>query len=175
MRPIKTVEQLVKELSTCEDCSQHVLDLMSYVNIPRKEFERYYSWADEKYARNVLARNDDFEILLICWEKGQSSPIHDFNAQEAWIHPIEGLLREERFKINADDDRLEKVSSVLLGDEEFSYMSHVAIHRYSNANNARSVSLNIYHKPVTEWHVYDENSSNSTMMATWENKNYNLL
>ncbi|WP_424964366.1 cysteine dioxygenase [Ekhidna sp.] len=175
MEKIKTVKQLVQALDNCQECGNHVLDVMNNVAIPRAEFERYYSWSDEKYARNVLARNDDFEVLLICWEKGQSSPIHDFNAQEAWIHPIEGMLREERFKINVDDDRLEKVSNVLLGTDEFSYMSQIGIHRYSNANKARSVSLNIYRKPVTEWHVYDVESSDSTMVETWENKHYDLL
>ena len=175
MEAITTVKQLVTELSQCKPEGHHVLEVMSHVKIPRAEYERYYSWTDEKYSRNVLARNDDFEVLLICWEKGQSSPIHDFNAQEAWIHPIEGMLREERYKINADDDLLECVSNVLLGDDEFSYMNQVGIHRYSNAHNARSVTLNIYRKPVTEWHVYDEDSSNSTMMHTWENKHFDLL
>lgn len=174
MEAIKTVEALVKALNDCEECGHHVLDVMSNVKIPRREFERYYSWSDERYSRNVLARNSDFEVLLICWEEGQASPIHDFNAQEAWIHPVEGMLREERFKINVEDDRLEKVSNVLLGTDEFSYMNQIGIHRYSNANKARTVSLNIYRKPVTEWHVYDEHSSDCTRVETWENKHFNL-
>lgn len=175
MEKITTIENLVIALNECKDCGSHVLDVMSNTHIPRAEFERYYSWRDDKYARNVISRNDTYEVLLICWEKGQSSPIHDFNAQEAWIHPIEGVLREERFKINVDDDRLERVSNVLLGTDEFSYMNQVGIHRYSNAYSARSVSLNIYRKPVTEWRIYDEGKSDSTVMETWEDKNYNLL
>ena len=175
METIKTVKELVKALSQCKETGSHVLDVMSKAAIPITEFQRYYSWNDDRYSRNVLARSEDFEVLLICWEKGQSSPIHDFNAQEAWIHPIEGMLREERYKINVEDDRLERVSNVLLGTDEFSYMKQIGIHRYSNAYSARSVSLNIYRKPVTEWHVYDESRSDSTMAETWENKNYNLL
>lgn len=175
MEAIKKVEELVKVLKNCVENDNHVLEVMNNVKIPQGEFERYYSWSDDKYARNVLARNDDFEVLLICWEKGQSSPIHDFNAQEAWIHPIEGMLREERFKKNVDDDGLERVSNVLLGTDEFSYMNQIGIHRYSNANKTRSVSLNIYRKPVTEWRVYDQRSSDSIMMKTWENKHYDLL
>lgn len=175
METITTVEQLVQELSKCKEEGPHVLDVMKSTKISRTEFQRYYSWSDDKYARNVLARNDEFEVLLICWENGQSSPIHDFDAQEAWIHPVEGMLREECFKINPNDDRLEKVSSVLLGTDEFSYMKQVGIHRYSNANNARSVSLNVYRKPVNKWQVYDESSSDCTVVDTWENKNYNLL
>lgn len=175
MEKITTVEGLVQALNNCEESGSHVLEVMSNVQIPRAEFQRYYSWDDERYARNVLARNADFEVLLICWEKGQSSPIHDFNAQEAWIHPVEGMLREECYKINIHDDRLEKVSNVLLGTDEFSYMKQIGIHRYSNAYSARSVSLNIYRKPVTEWRVYDVFNSDCTMVQTWENKNYNLL
>ncbi|MEP1032262.1 cysteine dioxygenase family protein [Ekhidna sp.] len=175
METITTVEGLVHALNQCKESGTHVLDVMNKVKVPRAEFERYYSWDDEKYTRNVLARNDDFEVLLVCWEKGQSSPIHDFNTQEAWVHPIEGVLREECFKINVDNDRLEKVSNVLLGTDEFSYMKQIGIHRYSNAYSARSVSLNIYRKPVTKWHVYDEDKSDSTMMDTWENKSYNIL
>ena len=131
--------------------STGVLQIMKQVDIPREEYEKYYSWSDEKYARNVLERNNEFEILLICWEKGQLSPIHDFNSQEAWIHPVQGWIKEGRFKINPGDDAsLEKVSSVLLGTDEYSYMNQVGIHRYSNAYEVRPFSLNVYSKPVTE-------------------------
>ena len=175
MEAIKTVDDLIAALNNCIRKNEHVLTVMSNVEIPRSAFEKYYSWSDNTYTRNVLARNEAYEVLLICWEKGQSSPIHDFNAQEAWIHPIEGMLREERFKINPDDDQLERVSNVLLGDDEFSYMKQIAIHRYSNAYDGRSVSLNVYRKPVMQWHVYEEGNSNSIMKETWENKNHNLL
>ncbi len=175
---ITTVPQLVAALA--EKDSQpnpmKVLDIMKSVNIPQKEFERYYTWDQERYTRNVLMRNEKLELLLICMEKGQSSPIHDFYAQEAWIHPIVGRLREERFKINPGDDvRLEQISSVLLGTEEYSYLNQVGIHRYSNAYEARSVSLNVYAKPLMEWRVYDETTTNSTVHKTWANKDYHLL
>ena len=175
MEKIRTIEALITELNDKKSNPVKVLDIMRRVDIPREEFERYYSWDDDRYTRNVLARNEEFEVLLICWEKGQSSPIHDFNSQEAWIHPIQGWIKEERYKINTDDVRLEKVSSVLLGTDEYSYMNQVNIHRYSNANDGRSVSLNVYSKPVTEWKVYDVETSNSVVQKTWENKNFDLL
>ena len=149
---------------------------MRLIDIPLAEFEKYYSWDDNRYARNVLARTNDFEVLLICWEKGQSSPIHDFNSQEAWIHPVQGWIKEERFKTNEGEGvKLEKLSSVLLGTSEYSYMNHIDIHRYSNAYEGRSVSLNVYSKPVSEWKVYDEMTSSFEVKKTWKNKNFNLL
>ncbi len=175
MKKITTIKELIYELASSKNKHNKVLEIMKRVEFPREELERYYSWNDDRYARNVLAKTDDFEVLLVCWEEGQSSPVHDFNSQEAWIHPVQGWIKEERFKINPDDVRLEKVSSVLLGTSEYSYMNHVDIHRYSNANKGRSVSLNVYSKPVSEWRVYEEESSNSTVKQTWENKNFNLL
>ncbi len=176
MAEITTIQRLLEELAHRKKSPMKVLDIMKATKIPTAEFEKYYSWDDANYTRNVLMRNEDIEVLLICWEKGQSSPIHDFNSQEAWIHPIVGELREERFKINPGDDiRLERVSSVLLGPDEYTYMNQVGIHRYSNAYEARSVSLNIYSKPVTSWRVYEEETSNSTVKKPWETKNFNLL
>ncbi|MEQ9404048.1 MAG: cysteine dioxygenase family protein [Cyclobacteriaceae bacterium] len=175
MEKINTIGSLIRALIGKNSHEDKVLDMMRRIDIPREEFEKYYSWDDDRYARNVLARTDEIEILLICWEKGQSSPIHDFNSQEAWIHPIEGWIKEERFKINpGDDTKLERISSVLLGTDEYAYMNQVGIHRYSNSNNARSVTLNVYARPVTEWRVYDEETTNSTVTQTWENKNFNL-
>lgn len=174
MEKIKTVEQLVEVLKRYPHTGLQIMDIMNNTEIPREEFERYYCWSEERYTRNVLARDEHFEVLLICWEKGQQSPIHDFNAQEAWVHPIEGILREERFRTTATG--LEKVSDTLLHKNEYSYMDEIGIHRYSNANNARTVSLNIYRKPVTEWNVYfSENQPERSLMDVWENKNFNMI
>jgi cysteine dioxygenase len=174
MESITTIDQLVEQLTAMKKDHSRVLDIMSLVEIPTEEFERYYRWDEARYTRNILARTDDFEVLLVCWEKGQKSPVHDFNSQEAWIHPIVGKLREERFKINIHDERLERVSNMILGDEEFSYMKQVAIHRYSNAFEGRSVSLNVYCKPVTEWRVYDESNSDCVVLKPWITKDFNL-
>lgn len=176
MSEITTIPALISALASKENGPMKGLEIMNALNIPIVAFEKYFTWNTAHYTRNVLMRNDNFELLLICWEKGQSSPIHDFNSQEAWIHPIMGRLREERYKINPGDDvKLEKISSVLLGTDEYSYMNHVDIHRYSNDYESRTVSLNLYAKPVREWRVYEEETSNSTVQKPWEDKNYNLL
>jgi cysteine dioxygenase len=174
METIKTIDQLVQQLISMKKDHSSVLDVMNSVEIPFEDFERYFRWSEARYTRNILARTEDFEVLLVCWEKDQTSPIHDFNSQEAWIHPIVGKLREERFKINIHDEQLERVSNMILGDEEFSYMKQVAIHRYSNAFEGRSVSLNVYCKPVTEWRIYDEFSTDCTVLKPWITKDFNL-
>ena len=159
---ITSIEQLVDALDSSSR-EKGYLKIMRSIAIPANEFEKYYTWSDEHYTRNCLSRTDDYELLLICLEKGQRSPIHNFDSQDAWIHPISGKLKEERYLPSQFGPGLEKVSSVLLGENEFSYMSGaVGIHRYSNAYDARSVSLNLYSKPVDKWQVYDKKTGAST-------------
>lgn len=161
---IETIQQLVETLKNKPSDSGY-LNIIKSINIPQQEFERFYTWNDEHYTRNCLIKTADFELLLICWEKGQQSPIHDFDSHEAWIHTIHGQLKEERFRITKNV--LEKVSSVLLGTSEFSYMSDpIDIHRYTNSYESRTVSLNLYAKPIKKWKEYNEKTEESIEKTT---------
>ena len=41
------------------------------------DWKKYINFSNQKYVRNLIFRNDKFEIYLICWDKNQKSPIHD--------------------------------------------------------------------------------------------------
>ncbi len=157
---LTTVEALVEQLNA-NGKNSYLKVMKQALELPQEAFEKYLSWRDDRYTRNCIARTEDYELLLICWEKGQASPIHDFNAQEAWIHPVSGKITEERFRWSPEDpSRLEKVSSLLLTPNEFSFMSGSEnCHRFINANedsSGRTITLNLYSKPVEEWTVFDE-------------------
>jgi cysteine dioxygenase len=157
---ITTVNELVENLKNIPAKGSY-LNVMKSIDIPQQEFERFYIFKNEHYTRVSLVKTDDFELLLICWEKGQKSPIHDFDSQEAWIHTIKGQLTEERYRLI--ENKLEKVSSVLLGTSEFSYMTNViTIHRYSNSYESRTVSLNLYAKPIKKWKEYNIETGKTT-------------
>ena len=145
------------------------LDVMRESDIPVSEYERYYHWNDERYTRNLLVRNDKFELVLICWEKGQTSYIHDYDAHDAWVHPISGMLREECYVKDEKTGNLEKVSSVQLGPKDFNYMGGVVnIHSYRNENAGRSVSLHLYAKPVDEWTIYTDEGEIKHTEVWWD-------
>ena len=171
---IKSLEGLLRALDMCtgESC---VIDILSNANIPVSELERYYSWNDDHYTRNLLAKTKKFEVLLVCWEKGQSSAIHDFESNEAWIHPVSGKLKEERFIKSKDGEGLIQVSSVCLGKNDFSYMKNINIHRYTNVYDARTVSLVVFSPPIDKLRVYDEKTGESETAEIWYDKQHKLL
>lgn len=154
MKPIKTIEELKGVLNN-HDENVGYLEIMKNIEIPYDQFEQYFFWKEEHYTRNSIIKNETYELLLICFEAGQDSPIHDYDSKEAWIHILRGNLKEEKYK-KLDDETLERVSTVTLTPNDFSYMSgYVGLHRYINTFEGRTVSLHLYVNPLKKWNEYD--------------------
>ncbi len=150
---IKSIDELKDVLK--EGKKNGYLSILKNIDIPFDEFETHFTWNDDHYTRNSIIRSDEYELLVICWESGQESPIHDFDSKSAWIKVIRGRLKEEKYLIN-DEGELERVSSVSLGVKDFSYISgHVDLHGYVNLNEGRTVSLVFYSQPLVKWNEYD--------------------
>lgn len=123
-----------------------------------EELLPHATWNARHYTRNILVQREGYELLLICFEPGQRTSIHDYDSKDAFIHPVEGRLQEDRF-LQTADGQLDLVSSTLLGTSDHSHMQgDHSIHRYVNVHNGRSMSLNLYAPPIRKWKVYDERS-----------------
>lgn len=59
----------------------------------------YLLWNHERYARNLIYRDNFFEVLALCWLPGQLTPIHSHNGQLGWVTVVQGELvcRNYRF------------------------------------------------------------------------------
>ena len=40
----------------------------------KTEIERYIQFTENRYARNLVYKTEDFECLVLCWRPGQRSP-----------------------------------------------------------------------------------------------------
>lgn len=151
---ISTVAQLLNALREGRR-KEGYLPILKETDIPTEELLHLCTWDPKHYTRNLLDRTDDFELFLICYEQGQRTSIHDYDSEEAWIRPIMGEVTEERFHV--EDGKLTKVDSIVLTPTTFSYLHNgTSIHRYLNSHSGRSVTLNLYAKPLRKWTVYDE-------------------
>ncbi len=41
------------------------------------DWKKYISFSDIKYKKNLVKRNENLEMLIICWNNNQTSGIHD--------------------------------------------------------------------------------------------------
>ena len=155
---IRTVDELVSILRKGPG-SKGYLHILERVEIPMEQLAPLCTWNSRRYTRNCIERTEDFELLLICYEPGQRTSIHDYATEEAWIHPVAGSVVEERYE-PAPDGSLRKVSAAKLDRDSFSYLHNGrSIHRYINTGEERAVTMNLYAKPLRTWKVYDDRSA----------------
>ena len=159
---IPTIKELVRELLRNRTTGDHAGILARYA-VPSKDLEPYYSWNSKHYTRTCIHRNEAFELLVICYEPGQATSIHDYDSQTAWIHPVIGEVTEERFRV-LKGGGLELVKELRLRPGVADSLTNgTSIHRFSNPGPERAVTLNLYAKPMRKWRVYDEGTGDSNI------------
>ncbi|MFT3884686.1 MAG: cysteine dioxygenase family protein [Flavobacteriales bacterium] len=161
-KPITSIHELVQELLRHRDPSLYAGILARYA-VPGQDLEPYFRWNTRHYTRTCIQRNDAFELLLICYEPGQITSIHDYDSQMAWIHPVIGEVVEERYALTPEG-ALKRVGELHLRpgmDDRFTD-TH-SIHRFLNRGPGRAVTLNLYAKPMRKWRVYNGAAGTSSI------------
>lgn len=62
-----------------------VLDLCSNIRITDSSLAPYVFYDDAFYTRNLIYRDDLFEVMTICWRPGQKTAVHTHNGQLCWM------------------------------------------------------------------------------------------
>jgi cysteine dioxygenase len=73
------------------------------VRISSSDLEPYLGFKEGNYCRHRVCRNDFIEMLVLCWQPGHRTPIHDHNGSHGAVRVHEGVLWETIF--DYDDER----------------------------------------------------------------------
>ena len=141
----------------CDD-SLNFSEIICSVDIPQSDLLPFCSWSDESYTRNCIIDCESFELILLCWENGQKTPIHDHGGEECWVRVVQGNFKETIYQINDSND-LTEVRSSISGAGDISYMKDfMGYHSLENLDNSRSMSLHLYAKPIRNCNLFDDAS-----------------
>ena len=95
-------------------------------------------------------------MILLCWEEGQITPIHDHGGEECWVKVIEGEFRETIYKED-EIGGLTFVKSAVSKENAVTYMKDfMGFHSLENLSKKRSMSLHLYAKPIRKCRAFDE-------------------
>jgi cysteine dioxygenase len=89
------IRDLVAGLSSLENepiTSARVLEYMRQVQPSVVALTPYLLWNRDYYTRNLLYRDDFFEVIALCWLPGQRTPIHSHDGQLGWMTVLQGEL-----------------------------------------------------------------------------------
>lgn len=138
---------------------EEVLSQSDNLFISLDEFTPYATWNKQRYTRNCIARNEDFELILLCWEEGQKTAIHCHNEQECWVKVIQGSFVEDLFAFPEKNQQLKFAGRVRVSQNEVTTIDNTELlHSLENTNKGRSMSLHLYMKPITKCRVFNANT-----------------
>jgi cysteine dioxygenase len=124
-----------------------------------QDWRKFALFDADIYTRNLVFRNDHFEMLVLCWNLGQESPIHNHAGQNCWMAVLEGEMEEAQFEMTGESGRGRLVPGPVrtFSPGRVAFINDdIALHRVRPRAGQRGISLHLYSKPIDLCHVYDE-------------------
>lgn len=152
------VEKLIdalKSISDDEFTCDNVYQFLGDNPVEVDSITKYFHWSPDFYTRNLIYKDARFEMMTICWDKGQVSRIHNHSDQKCWMTVPVGRLKGQNFAVEEIEEsrgfcRLRETDSYELSDCLAAKVElEEPIHQILNLAeyDARAVSLHIYSKP----------------------------
>lgn len=157
MKTVK-IENLIeglREIPDAEFTCDNVYQFLAENPVDVDTIAPYFFWCERFYTRNLIYKDERFEMMALCWERGQVSRVHNHADQRCWMTVPVGRLRGQNFRaVEIDEEKgfckLEKtdrfdLSNCLAAKVEL----EEPIHQILNLPefDERAVSLHIYSKP----------------------------
>jgi cysteine dioxygenase len=133
-----------------------------------REAERHLDrvrFSAHQYMRHPVLLWDDWEIMLIAWESGQITPIHDHRGVMGGMAMLSGSLAEERFTTPADRPQL--ADDRVRPEGDLSEIGPTVLHRLK-PTTARAVSLHLYRPPLRTMGIWDAQGMREIRASTFD-------
>jgi cysteine dioxygenase len=129
--------------------------LLRRLNIGRAELAPACRFRDGAYARNIIARTPWFELVCLCWQSGQMTPIHDHEGSSCAFRVIEGVGTEIRYE-KTPAGLILPVASTRMPPGYVCAAEDADIHQVANAQAPGTdlITLHIYSPPIQTMHAY---------------------
>jgi cysteine dioxygenase len=150
------VEELVLACRNGQEGSRIVKALEQYARTQR-DWERFLQFEPSSYTRNLVARNEWFELLVLCWSNGQESPVHDHAGQDCFMGILQGRMEETHFafpKPGQSGPLLETRSRIFEQGGVAYIHDSIALHRVRPVGGP-AVSLHLYARPIDVCNLYE--------------------
>ena len=154
---IETFAREVRERCTGPFEPQRVHRWLRETGIEPRSLEPYVRFEPGRYTRHLLLKNSDVELLVLCWARGASAPIHGHEGELCWARVERGRLRFRSYReLSRTPLSVEPLGPPV--DGERGHLDGPAdIHAVTNLPEfgADAVSVHVYARPYDECDIYD--------------------
>lgn len=129
--------------------------LLGELDVTADDLCTWQRFGEKAYKRNIIDKNEHYELLAVCWKSGQATPIHDHAGSACAFKVIHGTGREIRYEptpcgqvIPSDSVTMERGYICSAEDED--------IHRVANAEGEGDdlITLHVYAPPLKGIQTY---------------------
>lgn len=148
---VSGLREIPDEMFVCEP----VYEYLNTHPVELSSLDKYLHFSPKFYTRNLIYKDDRFEMMAICWEKGQASRVHNHWDQRCWMTVPIGRLKGQNFAVEEIDEsrghcKLRETNSFELAECLAATVDlEEPIHQVLNLAeyDERAVSIHIYSKP----------------------------
>ncbi|MFK7823035.1 MAG: cysteine dioxygenase family protein [Oligoflexales bacterium] len=138
-------------------------NILEQARITTKEVKNHCFFSEHYYTRNLVYAEDTFELIVLCWNGKQQTPIHDHNNSDGWLSVIQGGVTETIYAWDKNT-REAKIQDVISNEELGSgAVSHVnddiGVHSICNPDDGESITLHLYSPRILKCHYVDHQSA----------------
>ena len=151
------IETLIIDMRKFAKKNFPVTEVSTYLkklSLNDRELKKYSLFEENFYTRNLIHREKDFEIMVICWPPKKCAPIHGHEGEKCWARVENGNLQICNYNELSTDPLQLKMVTKLSCDPGF-LDGPADIHSVENLTNKYAVSLHVYAKPYDACDIYN--------------------
>ena len=116
------------------------------------------------YTRNLVYANEHFEVMVLVWDRGARTAIHDHGDQQCWLTAVSGSFDLENYRRISGGTApgpariklYESCHRLSIGEDDYRHGDE-DIHRVMVSDGCdEAISVHVYTHPLAACLVYDE-------------------
>ena len=110
------------------------------------DWKQFCSYCSEKYKRNLVKKDSNIEMLVLCWDHNQESGIHSHPKNGCIMRVISGSVKEEVYE--KFEGNVECVGYNIPSNNDVGYREgENGLHNIINISEGKTVTLHVYSPP----------------------------
>jgi len=157
------LDQLLEDISeTLTNQPEDMMDQMRALLVAYQEsgdidWMKYKFSNPHSYSRNLVYISPLFEAILLVWDKGQVSPIHNHNQSNCFFVVMEGVISEVKYDyvMKGDKASLTQIDRTSYPVGEVAVVNEGAevLHKVGSEGGI-ACTLHIYNRPIYKCNIY---------------------
>ena len=155
MSPIKTLCADLSAEFVRDPAAPRAVSILETYARENDDWRSYAFYSDERYTRNLIHSDATFELLIVCWNPDQESPIHNHEGSDCWMTVLDGQVEEQHFDFPTGNGALKPTRTTTCETATVAFIrDEIALHLVRPIGGKRAASLHLYSTPIPSCQIY---------------------